>query len=134
MQMGAKSAPICFLMCYISSQKNPMNCRYLPVIVVLFLTIIQPLSSQNTNKQIPLITLSAPDETSLRAAQDREPLIAVPIPVDIAPQTSGVWEELPNGDRIWQVEIMAPGAVGLALLTIKLDSTSTFTGLSGPPV
>lgn len=114
--MGAKSAPICFLMCYISSQKNPMNCRYLPVIVILFLTIVQPLPSQNTNKQIPLITLSAPEEASLRAARDQEPLIAVPIPVDIDPRNSGIWEELPNGDRVWQVEITAPGAVGLALL------------------
>ncbi|MDP4711737.1 MAG: hypothetical protein NWS63_11115 [Saprospiraceae bacterium] len=93
-----------------------MNFRYLPVIVFFSLTIIQTTSAQNNPKQIPQLDLPAPDPASILAAQNQEPLVALPIPVDIDPNNAGVWEVLPNGDRVWQLEISSPGAAGLALL------------------
>ncbi len=93
-----------------------MNFRYLPVSVFFFLTIIQPAYSQNSPKQIPQIQLKAPDKEAILDAMDREPLIALPIPADISSDKNGVWEELPNGDRLWQLEITSQGAIGLALL------------------
>lgn len=92
-----------------------MNFRCLPVIVLFFLTIIHPSQAQN-NKQIPFVNLQAPDQKSVEEAMGNETLIALPIPVDINPERDGVWETLPNGDRIWQLEIASKGAVGLALL------------------
>ena len=93
-----------------------MNFRYLPVIVFFSLTIIQTTPAQNNPKQVPQLDLPAPDPASILAAQDQEPLVALPILVDIDPNNAGVWEVLPNGDRVWQLEISSPGAAGLALL------------------
>ena len=38
---------------------------------------------------------------------------AVPIPVDITPQTAGTWEHLPAGGRLWRLQFEAPGATDL---------------------
>lgn len=40
---------------------------------------------------------------------------AAPIAVDIDPAQSGQWLSLPNGDRIWRLQITSPGALALAV-------------------
>jgi len=35
---------------------------------------------------------------------------AVILPVDIGPETSGKWEQAPDGGRIWRVTVTVPGA------------------------
>lgn len=41
---------------------------------------------------------------------------AVSIPVNLTMKNSGLWEELPNGDRIWRLHIKSTGAVSTNLL------------------
>jgi hypothetical protein len=39
---------------------------------------------------------------------------AVILPVDIAPESSGKWEQVPDGGQIWRVSVTVPGAKALA--------------------
>jgi len=38
---------------------------------------------------------------------------AVPVEVDITPQTAGTWEQLPDGARLWRLRFYSPGATDL---------------------
>lgn len=40
---------------------------------------------------------------------------AIPLSVDITPQTHGTWESLPNGDLLWRYRLRSPGAKSLNL-------------------
>jgi len=41
---------------------------------------------------------------------------AAPIAADLSFENAGNWTQLPNGDRVWQCALQAPGALGLVLL------------------
>jgi len=42
--------------------------------------------------------------------------VAKTIPVQFSPENSGEWTNLPNGERIWRLEIDAPNATAISLL------------------
>lgn len=42
--------------------------------------------------------------------------VGVIIPIELSMDNSGEWFDLPNGQRIWQLEINAPGALAISLL------------------
>ncbi|MCO6475064.1 MAG: proprotein convertase P-domain-containing protein, partial [Phaeodactylibacter sp.] len=46
-------------------------------------------------------------------APGRPPRFAIPFEVDIAPQTHGLWEKLPDGTEVWRLRISSPGAHSL---------------------
>jgi len=39
-----------------------------------------------------------------------------PLPVDLSLANSGMWHELPNGDRVWRLEVTCPGALNVTLI------------------
>ncbi len=74
------------------------------------LGMITPLS------QLPVLTLPSVDMTKVRQ-EDKKDLVpnrfAVGVPVNRGLQDAGLWEQLPNGDRIWRLAISSPGAIAL---------------------
>ncbi|MBW6484085.1 MAG: T9SS type A sorting domain-containing protein [Vicingaceae bacterium] len=76
------------------------------------------LTNNSLNNYIPVITTSTIDKTPL----EQEDLITdnikeipwrfgVEIPLNLSLTNSGVWETLPNGDRVWRLTIVVPGAL-----------------------
>ena len=67
---------------------------------------------------IALVQLGLVDAT-VRLVEDAQvdkpgPLrFAVPVEVDITPQTAGTWEQLPDGARLWRLRFYSPGATDL---------------------
>ena len=67
---------------------------------------------------IPSIDIRQPDWAKIRA-EDKGKFanfrFAVPIDVNINPKNQGIWTDLPNGGRLWQVKIHSDNALGLAV-------------------
>lgn len=67
------------------------------------------------------LVLPQQDNKALRTAElserksGRPPHFAVPLSVDITPQTHGTWETLANGDLLWRYQLSSPGAKSLNL-------------------
>jgi len=64
-----------------------------------------------------VISLNSPDMVGIRDEDSRFPSpyrFAVILPVDIAPESSGKWEQVPDGGQIWRVSVTVPGAKALA--------------------
>jgi len=59
------------------------------------------------------------EEDLINDRQDKGWRFAVSIPVNLTMQNSGRWESLPNGDRIWRLQIKSSGAVSTNLLYKK---------------
>ncbi|MFN5879493.1 MAG: GEVED domain-containing protein [Flavobacteriales bacterium] len=86
------------------------------------------------NKHIPKQDLPAPDVAALLeedAQRDKNGQlyrIGVPIFTNITPVNSGVWTNLPNGDRVWELKIKSEGAEALSFLfeVFKVYDNSTF--------
>jgi PKD repeat protein len=70
----------------------------------------------NDKSDIDKIVLTAPNVKQLKYEDEfydkngEAMRIGVPISVDVNPETAGTWTELPNGDRIWRLEIESKGA------------------------
>lgn len=86
-------------------------------------TSLQPRFSTFFAARIPpTLALRAPN---LRQAREEDAALpwqgrfAVPVAADLSPALAGVWTTLPNGDRVWQCEVQAAGALGLVLLFDK---------------
>jgi lysyl endopeptidase len=86
-------------------------------------------------KEIPMISLPAPDREQLRI-QDEERdrngelyRIGVALFTNITPANSGTWKNLPNGARQWQLRVKSEGAEALSFLfeVFKVYDGSTFT-------
>ncbi len=77
---------------------------------------VQPLSAV-ARFDLPAVDRSAAlAEDDLRAAQDLPPRFALPGEVDLSPENSGTWEELPDGETLlWRLRATAPGALSLNL-------------------
>jgi hypothetical protein len=74
------------------------------------------------NKTIDGIKLSAPDisdylrEDSIASAMgDKTMRFGAIIPVELSPNNFGTWENLPDGGRLWRINIQAAGAFSLHL-------------------
>lgn len=71
------------------------------------------------SKKPPARVLPPPALEKIReedAAMPWRGRFAVPMTTDVSPEQQGVWTTLPNGDRIWQADVVAPDALGLVLL------------------
>lgn len=67
---------------------------------------------------VPTI-VSMPIDVTAELAKDqqyRAERISAPRQIDIAPDRAGAWVELPNGDRIWRLQLEIPNAVGVYAL------------------
>ena len=78
-----------------------------------------PLSiSGKISTPIPAQDIPQPDWAKIRE-EDKGIFanfrFAVPIVVDFNTEKNGVWTELPNGGRLWQLKIHSKDALGLAL-------------------
>ena len=101
---------------------------------------IVPMSIENSII-IPTIKLLSPDVEALLAEDvDRDRngqlyRIGVPIFTDITPLNSGLWQTLPNGDKMWQLKLKSNGAEALSFIfsNFKLYENSYFkvTDLNG---
>ncbi len=105
---------------------------YLSVIILVFLAIMPSriilgqLSSggvpPSTIYSLPaddrnVISVNSPDMVVIRNEDEKysSPYrFAVILPVDINPETSGKWEQAPDGGRIWRVSVTVPGAQALS--------------------
>lgn len=64
--------------------------------------------------QLPTVFLKEVNNDSLSAADEQlgyRNRYGIAQNVNITPETSGVWDTLGNGDRIWRIRIVSPGAV-----------------------
>src|SRR5690606_36229068 len=75
------------------------------------------LNSVQNMMEVEVLTLPSPDFEKIRIEDSLEDKIknipwrfGVAIEVDINLENSGSWLELPNGDRIWRVQVYSPGA------------------------
>ena len=82
---------------------------------------IPPSFLINLENNIDHIVLPTPDVEQLKIEDEffeknGEPeRIGVPIPVGVTPENAGTWTELPNGDRIWRLEIESKGAKSIGV-------------------
>ncbi len=53
------------------------------------------------------------EEELQNRAPGRPPHFALPVEVDITPQSNGLWEKLPDGREVWRLRISSPGAHSL---------------------
>lgn len=60
--------------------------------------------------------LLAEDEIERQRGKHIPPRFGVPFEVDLGLDNAGTWTELANGDRIWRLKIIAPGAFSINLL------------------
>ncbi|MCX6243585.1 MAG: T9SS type A sorting domain-containing protein [Bacteroidetes bacterium] len=108
--------------------------RYYQVIILIFISltiwpsqrIFSQLSSGGwpasatwslPDNDISRVSVAAPDLEAIRVEDERFPTpyrFAVILPVDISIEKSGTWEQLPEGGRVWRVEVDAPGALATA--------------------
>ena len=73
------------------------------------------LSVPENNRNV--VTLEPPSLNNLRKEDEQDPSpyrFAVNLPVDVAPENSGNWIDLPDGSRIWRVTIVAYGALAVS--------------------
>lgn len=78
--------------------------------------------SQHLKGSLPaVVEVSPPDLLSIQkediedARLEKSYRVGVEIPVAISLETSGQWDQLPGGGRIWRVAINSPGAQGIGL-------------------
>ena len=85
----------------------------------------RPYSFSSTiSDSIATRTMAALDVAALIAEDELEAAQSSPLPprfgyafkVSLGLDSAGTWTELPNGDRVWQLRITAPGAYSINLL------------------
>lgn len=102
----------------ISTEENPVSFQYTQSELTKF---SKPAPGNRRDVKI----LRPPDVNALQQEdkQDEQnglpPRFGAPILVNFSLQNSGNWMELPNGDKLWQLEIQSKGALSLNLLYDK---------------
>ena len=64
-----------------------------------------------------IITVKSPNMEIVRRDDAKYPSpyrFGLILKVDISPETSGIWENLPDGGRIWRVTVTSPGALAVS--------------------
>lgn len=77
-------------------------------------SIVYSIPSDDQNA----VSVKAPDMDLIRSEDEKYPSpyrFAVVLPVDIRTETSGVWQQAPEGGgRIWRISVTAPGALAMS--------------------
>lgn len=81
-------------------------------------------AEKNGLPDAPLVTMPAVDVVALRAEDAQRDALNIPgpfrfgapFPVDLGLHNSGVWAEMPNGDRVWRLTVACPGALNTTLI------------------
>ena len=111
---------------------------WLPAVVVISVTLClsrpllaqvsaggQPYTFTNpVEDTIPTVIIGSVDAAALFAEDDLEaqqgkhvpPRFGYPFEVSLGLDSAGTWTELPSGDRVWRLRIVAPGAYSINLL------------------
>ncbi|NOZ08618.1 MAG: trypsin-like serine protease [FCB group bacterium] len=106
--------------------------KNIPLLAFLIFALSAPLFAQLshggdpasravlTPEGVPVIQLTAPDASHFKTeASETEPgtpyRYGVEIEVNLDPAAVGLWEDLPDGSRIWRLQIYSPGAYSLGL-------------------
>jgi lysyl endopeptidase len=84
----------------------------------------EPLSSKRINllQDIPLVTMPAVDLIQLELEDrvndqfDGLYRFAQTFPISFNATSEGVWEDLPDGGRLWRLDISCPGALNMNLI------------------
>jgi len=102
--------------------------RLFPLLLLLWLNISlqaqrsfggQPLGLSQDLGDRPTLELPAPNLNKVRQADKangNNPRFAVPVATDAGLEQTGNWTELPDGGRVWQMQLQSPGALGLAVI------------------
>jgi len=86
---------------------------------------LPPSFSKSISNNVDLHAMPQIDVEALRAEDEVEAQMGLPFRfgfphyVDLGLDNSGTWIELPDGDRIWRLEIFAPGAYSINLIYDK---------------
>lgn len=114
---------------------NPMKLHYTLLAIGLSLLVL-PLYGQFTTHEPPISQTYTSDLPALRpqtlpalnlqriVEQDADgPGIrfAAPLPTDLDLERNGQWTDLPDGGRLWRLELTVPGALGLAVFYDVFD-------------
>ena len=79
-------------------------------------------------EDIHTVTLGSVDVAALLAEDELEAQEGAPVPfrfgfpfeVDLGLDNAGTWTELPNGDRLWRLRLVSPGAYSINLIYDEL--------------
>lgn len=84
-------------------------------------TGLQASFSNNSSENIPVLRLPAIDLDRVKKEDETNgvPRIAVPSKVSVGLREGGQWTNLPNGDRLWQIQLQSDN--GLALMALYED-------------
>ncbi|MDR0507949.1 MAG: T9SS type A sorting domain-containing protein [Dysgonamonadaceae bacterium] len=101
-----------------------MNTKLLIILSIAWTALTVSAQRQNETLQFPPAhQLSIPFEVQKLLSEDAEMeklgfphRIAQIIPVALNTENSGEWAELPDGGRVWRMELAAPGATAVSLL------------------
>ncbi|MCX7862415.1 MAG: protease, partial [Bacteroidales bacterium] len=97
-------ASVCWVKAQISYGGTPPSIQYGISSSDVDLVVLTPL----TSKQLQ-------EENDKYPKDGRVPFIGYSIFTDLSPENSGTWTELPNGGRIWRLQIKAPSALALGV-------------------
>ncbi len=92
----------------------------------------QPEHQSVLNGKMPsMLALPSLDVAKALAEDSHAPgqnRFAAPITADVSLDNAGIWQSLPNGDRVWLCALRSPGALGLTLIfdEFKLPSGAKF--------
>lgn len=95
---------------------------------------LKVLTKYEINKNVPTQYITPPNMEQLKAEdlqRDRNGQfyrIGIATYTNLTPSNSGLWTILPNGDRLWQMKVKAPGAEALSFIfeTFKLYDDASF--------
>ncbi len=104
--------------------------KYIPLLAFIICLLSAPAFSQlsyggvplsrsvMTSGPLPVMQLPAIDVSQYRTeAGQTEPgtphRYGVEVEIDLDPSEAGLWEDLPDGSRIWRLQIYSPGAISL---------------------
>jgi len=79
-------------------------------------------SAENLSEAIPVVEMPTIDRAALLRVDEKDEAQGLPprfgkkMPVNLNLENSGLWETLPNGDRIWRLQIHCPEALSINLL------------------
>lgn len=79
----------------------------------------QPLGLRQNLGNIPNLNLPAPNLDNVRKEDKQNgnnPRFAVPVSTDAGLDNAGTWTALPDGGRVWRLQIQSAGALGLAVI------------------
>jgi len=116
-----KSQLVIFILIILLAQfvaKSQISTNELPISFSYVSEVFQTNERMlKTMSQIDLETLSLEDKIDEKLGIP--PRFGYPHEVDFTLENSGIWFDLPNGDKLWKLEIYCPGALSINLLYDK---------------